>query len=245
MSGTPRRRHSPAVYRRRRLLFVVVLLAIVLGIWLLIAQPWRGAAAETDGPTVTGPSLLDVATSLPIPQGGTGTAEGQAADDGVESGADDGETDAATDAEATPSPVAEPVAEPCAARDITVEAVADKGAYPTGENPQLSIRLTNDGVDDCIINVGTTTQVFTITSGEDTWWRSTDCQDDPSDMFVTLAAGQSVESAEPLEWDRTRSSVDSCGRGDRARAPGSGSTYWLEVEIAGIPAIEAISFQLY
>ena len=58
--------------------------------------------------------------------------------------------------------------------------------YATGQNPLLSIKLTNNGTTDCTLNVGTSTQVFTITSGGDTWWRSTDCQTEPSDMVVLL-----------------------------------------------------------
>jgi hypothetical protein len=62
----------------------------------------------------------------------------------------------------------------------------------------------------CLINVGTATQSFVITSGSDTWWRSTDCQSESSDQVVQLAPGQTVSSVTPLTWDRTRSSVDTC-----------------------------------
>jgi hypothetical protein len=236
MSGSnPRRRHSPAVYRRRRIVLLVLILAIVVAIWLLIAQPWKGLASENSSapdPVVT----QDAATELPVPAG----AETPAVDDAE--AADTAEDGAATP---SPSPSATPVAEPCVARDVAVEAVTDQGTYASGQNPQLSIRLTNNGETDCTLNVGTTTQVFTITSGSDTWWRSTDCQSEPSDMVVLLAAGQSVQSAAPLTWDRTRSAVGTCADADRPRAPGGGATYHLAVEIGGIASTEDAQLLLY
>jgi hypothetical protein len=128
---------------------------------------------------------------------------------------------------------------------VKVEAVADQPTYASGQNPQLSIRLTNNGTTDCTLNVGTSAQVFTITSGSDTWWRSTDCQSEPSDMVVLLAAGQTVASAAPLTWDRTRSSVDTCADPDRPRAPGGGASYHLAVEIGGIASTDSAQLLLY
>jgi hypothetical protein len=95
------------------------------------------------------------------------------------------------------------------------------------------------------MNVGTSAQVFTITSGTDTWWRSTDCQKEPSDTVVVLAADQTVKSAVPLTWDRTRSSVSTCASANRPRAPGGGATYHLAVEIGGITSTEDAQFLLY
>ena len=96
------------------------------------------------------------------------------------------------------------------------------------------------------MNVGTATQVFTITSGSDTWWRSTDCQSEPSDMVVLLAAGQTVSSATPLVWDRTRSAVGTCAAdANRPKAPGGGASYHLAVEIGGIPSAQTRQLLLY
>ena len=129
------------------------------------------------------------------------------------------------------------------ARDIRVEALTDQTDYAQGQNPALSIKLTNTGADDCLMNVGTSAQSFTVTSGSDVWWRSTDCQTEPSDMEVVLTAGQEVTSSAPLTWDRTRSSVGTC-EGERPFAPGGGSTYHLSVAIGGIPSVGTATFQL-
>ena len=221
MTDAPRRRRqSPAVYRRRRLAAVLfALLVIGLVVWLVAAPPWRSAPTADPAPVAS--------SATPAPS--TSAAPSTPAESPTPSTAP------------TPTAPAGPVE--CTAADIKVEALTDKGEYGQGENPQLSIRLTNTSANPCTMNVGTSAQSFTVTSGSDVWWRSTDCQSEPSDMDVTLAAGQQVTSAAPLTWDRTRSSVSSCG-GERPFAPGGGSTYHLSVSIGGIPSAGTAAFIL-
>lgn len=229
-ASTPRRRHSPAVYRRRRLLVLITLLVVgAVVVWLLVAQPWRGAASESPSPQA---QQSTDASPLPVPSSGATPTSTP--------------TPGAT-AGATPTPTGTPAAtvDVCSSRDVTVEAVTDKNSYSSDQQPAFSIRLTNNGSTDCTMNVGTTTQVYTVTSGNDTWWRSTDCQNEPSDMIVTLAAGQSVASAAPLVWDRTRSDVGTCGQDSRPRAPGGGASYHLAVEIGGVGSEQTTQFLLY
>ncbi|MCE7482506.1 hypothetical protein LZG07_11315 [Microbacterium profundi] len=218
MAARPR---TAAVYRRRRLAIfgglILLILAIAAGVWLAIAQPWTDAGGAPAPTSTSTPSSTPTVTDTP-----------------------------STD---TPSP--EPTAEepatavPCQARDVTVEAVTDAETYPSGVLPQLSISLTNKGDSDCTIDVGSTTQVFTVSSGSDTWWRSTDCQQDPSSMVVTLAAGQTVTSATPVQWDRTRSDVATCDQENRPRAPGGGASYHVAVSIGGFEAVATRQILLY
>jgi len=118
---------------------------------------------------------------------------------------------------------------------VTVTAVTDRDSYGGDQDPQLTIRLENEGDTACAMNVGTAAQAFTISSGTDVWWRSTDCQSEPSDQIVQLEPGQSVSSVEPLVWDRTRSSVSTCD-GDRPRA--LAGYYNLVVTVGGIDSEE-------
>jgi hypothetical protein len=232
-SQHPRRRHSPAVYRRRRLVVLLVLILIVAGVWLLIAKPWVSTAAVGNAPSpAVGAAGM---TALPVPAASTPSP-----------------TVAPTQGPtptATPSPTAThaatATAAPCTSANVTVDAVTDQNTYPSGQSPKLSIRLTNHGVKDCTMNVGTTTQKYTVTSGSDTWWRSTDCQSEPSDMVVLIKAGQTVQSAAPLTWDRTRSSVSTCNSQSRPKAPGGGASYHLAVEIGGIASAQTAQFILY
>ena len=223
------------MYRRRRLVLLLAVVAVVAGVvWLLVAQPWRVEASETAAPvgtkTQSAASALPVPTSLPSPAA-TDLGEPQGAEETAE----------------TPSetPSATPAAQACIEGDIAVEALVGAESYAADENPQFSIRLTNSSAADCTLNVGTSGQAFTVMSGSDTWWRSTDCQSEPSDMVVLLAAGQAVTSASALSWDRTRSAVGTCGDETRPRAPGGGASYHLSVEIGGIPSTQSAQFLLY
>lgn len=209
------------MYRRRRIVFfgglIVVILAVAAGVWLAIAQPWTDAGAEpAPAPTSSAPPATDSPTPTPS------------------------ETPA-------PEPTEEetPTAVPCQAGDVAVEAVTDADTYPAGALPQLSISLKNTGATDCTIDVGSTTQVFAVSSGSDTWWRSTDCQEDPSSMVVTLSAGQTVTSATPVQWDRTRSDVATCDQENRPRAPGGGASYHVAVSIGGFDGAQTRQILLY
>lgn len=216
-------------------MLLLAVVAVIAVVWLLIAQPWRGGAAE---PAVAATKTADAATALPAPAtSSTPTPTPTATKKPSPS--------ATPKAGRTPSPGATADAKPCTAADIVVAAVADKTSYGAGQNPKLSIKLTNEGSTACTFNVGTTTQTFTVTSGSDTWWRSTDCQTEPSDMVVLLKAGQTVSSSQPIVWDRTRSSVSTCQSTNRPKAPGGGATYHVQVGIGGVPSQGDTMFLLY
>ncbi|WP_341955391.1 hypothetical protein [Microbacterium sp. LWH13-1.2] len=219
-------RHSAAVYRRRRLVTLVALIVfvafIVTAVWLLVARPWASATDATPSPT---PS----ASSTPVAPTTSTTPDPTAA----ESPAPE------PSSEETPGIVA------CEAQDVEVAAVTDADTYQAGVLPQLSISLTNRGATDCTIDVGSTTQVLTVSSGSDVWWRSTDCQENPSSMIATLAAGATVTSKVPVTWDRTRSSVETCAQENRARAPGGGASYHVAVEIGGFKGATTKQILLY
>lgn len=196
---------------------VLLVAALAVGVWLVIAQPWANAAAE---PTPTPTPTVVEESPTPEPTGS--------------------ET-------SPPEPTEEDTAKaaPCQAVDITVEALTDADTYAAGELPELSISLTNTGSADCTLDVGSATQTFTVSSGSDEWWRSTDCQENSSSMVVTLAAGQTVPSATPVVWDRTRSSVDTCDQENRPRAPGGGASYHVAVSIGGFDAPVTRQILLY
>lgn len=221
------------MYRRRRLAVLVLLLVVIGLVWLLIAHPWTApvpAKAERAAPAQP---VLPVVTSTAQP---TGTPTPGAT------------TPAPAPTTPTPTPGTTTTATPatsaaCTSANVTVTAVTDRTAYTSGEEPKLSIRLVNHGPD-CTMNVGTATQVFTIASGGDVWWRSTDCQSHATDAVATIKAGQTVTSTQPLVWDRTRSSVATCQAKNRPVAPAGGATYRLSVSIGGIASASPAAFTL-
>lgn len=133
----------------------------------------------------------------------------------------------------------------CTESNIVVAPLTDATTYSAGEMPRMQIELTNTGLSDCTMNVGTSTQVFTVTSGQDVWWRSTDCQVEPSDMVVTLKAGETVTNAEPVVWNRTRSSPNTCQSENRPLAPGGGASYHVSVEIGGFSSESTKQIMLF
>ena len=86
---------------------------------------------------------------------------------GASQGDDSGPTPKSTQSSAPATPDAttiptEPVAvdgDPCAPEQITVEAVTDKTSYNAGEQPQLSVTITNTCTNICVLNAGTKAQV--------------------------------------------------------------------------------------
>lgn len=208
---------SKAVYRRRR---IVVFGALILVIAAIAVGVWLAIAQPW-------------ATAQPSPAPSTSPSPT--------------ETSPAPEDSASPAPTESenPAAAPCRGVDIAVEAVTDAESYQSGELPALSISLTNNGSTACTIDVGSATQEFTVTSGDDTWWRSTDCQENPSSMVVTLEAGQNVTSAEPVVWDRTRSDVSTCADENRPHAPAGGASYHVGVSIGGFDAMNTQQILLY
>jgi hypothetical protein len=153
-------------------------------------------------------------------------------------------TDAA-DAKSDPAAEADDVTiDECDPALLEVVAVTDADEYEADVQPKLSFTITNTGTDVCTANVGTSTQVYTISTGPDVVWTSTDCQEKPSDQLLTLEPNTPVSST-PFAWERVRSSEDTCTLDDREQVVAGGATYSLEVEVAGAPSLEPKTFLLY
>lgn len=131
----------------------------------------------------------------------------------------------------------------CKPTDVKVEAVTDAAQYAAGQLPQLSVALTNTGSSACVIDAGTSQQVFTITSGSEVYWKSTDCQSSKVDAQVLLQPGKTISSQAPITWDRTRSDPSTC-QAQRPQVPAGGASYHLQVSVAGITSATTKQFIL-
>ncbi|AYG03080.1 hypothetical protein [Gryllotalpicola protaetiae] len=217
-------RRSAAVYRRRRFVVLLVLLAIVAGVLFLVFRPGSGGAATAGGR----PTTPAAASQTPQPTG-SGTSL-------------PGPSSSARPA-ATPKATPAAAGQPCAHGNIDVEAITDASSYKSGAQPLLSLSLTNTGSVMCTIDAGTATMVFTVTSGKEPYWTSTDCQSNPVHTDIKLEPKQTLTST-PIAWDRTRSSTSTCG-GPRPAAPAGGASYHLSVSVAGIASATSKQFLLY
>jgi hypothetical protein len=132
------------------------------------------------------------------------------------------ETAPAPGPETTPSPSATPTGNGCEQNLLTVTAATDKTAYADGENPLLTIKVTNGNKVPCQVNIGTSQMEFLITSGSDRIFSSTDCQTDATDLIKTIAPGKSETANFP--WQRNRT-VQGCAPIEAK--PGAGGAYYV------------------
>ena len=122
---------------------------------------------------------------------------------------------------------------------MTVTASTDKPAYGPGENPMLTLKVTNGGKVPCEINIGTSQMEFLVTSGSDRIFSSKDCQASSEDLVKVIAPGASETANFP--WNRNRS-ADGCK--EVAAAPGGGGAYYIFTAKLGSRASPKAVFQL-
>ena len=91
----------------------------------------------------------------------------------------------------------------CAEGEVSVVATTEQATHGPSQNPLLIMTIKNTGTSECIVNVGTSQQEFTVMSGSDRIFSTADCLADPSDMEITMKPGGS-ESAR-FTWERVRS----------------------------------------
>ncbi|MEN3345829.1 MAG: hypothetical protein V7635_2405 [Arthrobacter sp.] len=177
---------------RRRRLFVGAVLLLVLAIVL------GGFVAVSTALNAGGKAVTDA---------GGQAAESQPADGG------------AAAAPATPTPTA---TGGCQENLVTVTAATDKAAYAPGEDPLLTLKVTNGNKVPCQVNLGTSQMEFLVTSGSDRIFSSQDCQAESADLVRTLAPGQSETANFP--WQRNRT-VQGCT--PIQATPGAGGAYYV------------------
>lgn len=205
---------SSRVYWRRRLVVGLALLAIVVVILLIVFAP-RGKSDAT-APIATHTAT----TSTPKPT-----------------------TRPTTNPTTVPTTKATASGKACTASAIDVEAITDANSYGPGVQPQLSFSITNTGTKACTFDAGTAKQVFTITSGNEVYWKSTDCQTNPVDTVILLEPGKMLTS-NPIVWDRTRSDPSTCSDKQRQAVPAAGASYHLKVQVDGVTSKTTKQFLL-
>lgn len=213
------RKPGKAVYRRRRLLAGAVLL-------LVLALAVAGVVAVSNA--FSGGSSDDA--------GQAGSANGN----GAPASAASGTASAVASASASPSASATPSpASACDDKLITVTAATDKAVYGPGENPLLTLKVTNGNQVPCEVNIGTSQMEYVVTSGADRIFSSADCQAESSDLVKSIGPGQSETANFP--WARNRS-VDGCKA--VTAQPGGGGAYYVFTARLGNKTSPKAVFQL-
>ena len=201
------------MYRRRRLVVGGALLLVIVLVTggFALAGAFRGGSQQASS---TQPSATDSASAA----------------------APTASAPASPSATPTPTAAATPT---CNQNLVTVTAATDKPAYGPGENPLLTLKVTNGGTVPCEVNIGTSQMEFLVTSGSDRIFSSKDCQASSEDLVKVIAPGASETANFP--WGRNRS-ADGCKA--VAAAPGGGGAYYIFTAKLGSRASPKAVFQL-
>ncbi|WP_206448234.1 hypothetical protein [Agrococcus sp. KRD186] len=211
-----------AAVRRRRTLLTLLVLVVVAAVALFVWRPWE--AGEPTPP--------------PVPSESTPTSP--------EAGeTEPSETPQPTETEPfTPiggNPTAD-AGEPCAPEQVRVTPQTDHTTYAADEPVQLSFTLENTGEAACSLNVGTSVQEYEIRTGDELVYRWSDCAADVQDSVATLEPG-APQTTVPIEWDRSRSSADTC-TSERPQVTAGGAAYNLSVQVGDFASLESRQFIL-
>ncbi|MCW1249216.1 DUF4232 domain-containing protein [Acaricomes phytoseiuli] len=201
-------RVSPAVYRRRRLVAGMAALVIVFLVGWAVVSLISGLSGGS-GSQAAGTDSTPTASVTSAPAATTETESGSA----------------------SPSTAPASSAPPCDPAQISLAASTDAPSYNAGQNPVLTLTVTNTGSAACELNLGTSQMEFLVNRGEDRVFSSTDCRQDPQDLQRTLASG-ATEKAN-FSWNRTRS-VPGCTPVPEIPPAGPGSTYTLTVKLGAM-----------
>ena len=111
-------------------------------------------------------------------------------------------------------------------------------------------KLLKDGANEIVIeNLGrselyyaTYATFFTITSGEQVFYSSRDCDREGDSKFSKILKPNVVEKSEPGQWLKVYSSSDfQCTENNRP-APKGGAQYEVKVEVSGVVSEKKLSF---
>jgi hypothetical protein len=199
-----------AVYRRRRLFVGIVLLMVL--------------AMGIGGFSAISATLNADKVQVSSTEGGNAGTTTQPTN------APEASASAASPTPATPT---------CDRSLVTVSASTDKPAYGAGEEPLLSLKVTNGGKLPCDVNIGTSQMEFLVTSGSDRIFSSVDCQASSEDLIKTIAPGGSETANFP--WPRNRS-VPGCTA--VSAKPGAGGAYYVFTAKLGEKTSPKAVFQL-
>ena len=130
----------------------------------------------------------------------------------------------------------------CADDQITLTPVLDKSTYGPTEDPKIAMSIENTGSNACSMDLGSAQQVLIISSGQEQYWSSKDCQTGGTNQDVTITAGQTLTTP-AIAWDRTRSSKDTCDAARPAVTAG-GASYHLEVAVGDVKGKASTQFIL-
>lgn len=214
----------PTVYWRRRLLLAVSLVAL-LGLIVLTARVLlsndAGGTTRVAGGTSAAASPSPGPASTPAPSSPSRT-HAQPSPSGKSTGATSGHPSTVRSS-ASPPPL-----KACVVATLGLSADTDRTRYSVGDQPILSLLVTNKSATACIQDLADPQIVLSVFNGESRVWDSHDCKVIPGTDERPLAGRATVRVS--ITWSGL-SSQPKCRPGTRQRV-GAG-TYTLYAYLAG------------
>ncbi|MBO9038520.1 hypothetical protein [Curtobacterium flaccumfaciens] len=219
---------KPVVYWRRRALVLGALLVVVLVVVLIVVG--RGSGATSAAPSASASA-------------GAGSGASSAGSAGSGSGSSrSAAPKPAASASASASKPAAADGSTCTKDQIVLTPVLDKSAYGPTEDPKIAMSIKNSGTNSCHMDLGSAQQVLTISSGQEQYWSSKDCQTGGTNQDVTIKSGQTLTTP-AIAWDRTRSSTSTCDS-SRPAVTAGGASYHLQVAVGNLESKTSVQFIL-
>ncbi|WP_027506454.1 hypothetical protein [Rhodococcus sp. UNC23MFCrub1.1] len=193
----------PEIYWRRRALAIggaVVVIGLV--VWLVVSL--AGGGSQDSESTAASASLAPSAATTYRPDasatGGSAPAGGSG---GGSEGGDAASSSSATSTSATTSSA--PVAPgQCADQSLAVKASPDQPSYPAGQEPAITVVVTNIGTSACERDLGSgLQQVLVYTLEGQRLWSNVDCFPTTTPDIRTLQPGEQAPFA--VKWSATTS----------------------------------------
>jgi hypothetical protein len=219
---------KPVVYWRRRALVLGALLVVVLVVVLIVVG--RGSGATSAAPSASASA---------------GAGSGAGASSAGSAGSGSGSSRSAAPKPSASAAATKPAAadgSTCTKDQIVLTPVLDKSAYGPTEDPKIAMSIKNSGTNSCHLDLGSAQQVLTISSGQEQYWSSKDCQTGGTNQDVTIKSGQTLTTP-AIAWDRTRSSTSTCDS-SRPAVTAGGASYHLQVAVGNLESKTSVQFIL-
>lgn len=224
---------KPVVYWRRRALVLGALLVVVLVVVLIVVG--RGSGATSAVPSAS--------ASAGAGSGAGSSSDGSSAGSAAGSGSSrSAAPKPAASASASATKPAAADGSTCTKDQIVLTPVLDKSAYGPTEDPKIAMSIKNSGTNSCHLDLGSAQQVLTISSGQEQYWSSKDCQTGGTNQDVTIKSGQTLTTP-AIAWDRTRSSTSTCDS-SRPAVTAGGASYHLQVAVGNLESKTSVQFIL-
>lgn len=106
--------------------------------------------------------------------------------------------------------------------------------FAASAEPYIWYEITNNGLVDCEFNVGPRVTFFTISSGEQVYWTSRECdREGLEDITYVLKANEPVQSIASA-WEKSYSSSNGCSLEGNSLVPTGGATFKIKAEVNGV-----------